>query len=293
MKGPQTEKYIPEKISRDQDRKKFQQMTERGFMVMKLSPTVLVQIRETLLEKIKTHSDFHPDHENIRGGYSILANHLLDDEYRQYFRDFGDFLCKQKFVKDYVNFPKLVDISVLYTVYNAKAAAAPTHAHLWHRDGGDSRQYITIEIPLLECTAENGMFSAISKAVCPYEKSLRDRPLATKYADMPANDYRFSDILYRLSDTTVRSSISKDHIFDFENEIGDALLVDTGRCYHKGGHILSPGRYRLMVQLAIGGLSHDWRSGQTVLKQRMINGLYRIIGKPPRPRVASEDIYLG
>ena len=287
------ERYVPEEISRDQDRRNLQRMIEEGFMVMKLSSTVLLQIRESLLEKIKMHSEFHPDHENIKGGYSIGAGHLLVGEHRKYFEDFGNFLCKQKFVRDYVNLPKLVDISVMYTLYNAEAAATPTHAHLWHRDGGDSREYITIEIPLVACTAANGMFSVMSKRVCSKEKSLRDAPMIERFSGMLANDYRHSDHLYRLSDPTVRGSIAKENIFDFENELGDALLVDTGRCYHKGAHILGPGEYRLMVQLMIGGLSHDWRAGQTVLRQRMINGMYRIAGKRPVRRVPGGDIFLG
>lgn len=247
------------------DRNKKQALNDLKIMGMTLVtlPKQVLDLFEAL--EIAVHNA-PKDLTRINKGYSCIIdipNHSL-----KILKTFGDNLVNSRVFKRYLFNPRLVAINLLYSAYDPKAVENPTHAHLWHRDRDDHGRGLKLMIPVTNCTADNGMFSALSAECVGFNNYLYDKKLIKKaemYGDM-GDDYKASDCV-RLNDITIRSNF-EGKVFDFQNSLGRALLVDTNLCYHKGGLVLKQGDYRIMIQLTFGSFTHSSlpRSGaRTVL----------------------------
>lgn len=191
----------------------------------------------------------------VRQGYSQVITESLDPNLLAYFQKLSEALCTQSFTKSYLWFPKVTGIRVLWSFFDEETTKVSlTHAHLWHRDLDDPfGPQLKIMIPLMDTTIENGRFSVCSKAVCRLQQELRDSRISA--AHYGTDEYLKTDTV-RVTDSTMREHFQS-QIGDIDTTLGEAVLVDTNSCYHKGGLITQPNRERILVEITLGSLSHS------------------------------------
>ena len=73
------------------------------------------------------------------------------------------------------------------------------------------------------------------------------------------------DSKYRIRDKVMRNNFSN-YIFDFKAKVGEALILDSSLCYHKGGMVLNKGRYRINAQVTIGSCLHYWNDSKKIIR---------------------------
>ena len=276
------------------DKKAFEHNKKRIFNDLKIMGMTLVKLPKKvidLFEALEIHVHNAPkDLSRINKGYSCIID-IPNNNYN-ILKKFGDNLANSRVFKRYLIHPRLIAINLLYSAHDPLAVESPTHAHLWHRDRDDEGRQLKLFIPITNCTADNGMFSALSAECVGFNNYLLDRKLIEEseyYGDM-GEEYRASDRV-RLSDTTIRSNFGGGgKIFDFQNSPGQALLIDTNRCYHKGGLVLKEAAHRVMIQLTFGSFTHSWLPKS---RTRMVVGWLRSkVNRTIRLINMDNDIYL-
>jgi len=238
-------------ISTDESNYLLKKLKEDGFATVNLDPLKLRAACDAIRKNLPT-----PDPQRINAGYSQGLENVLDEKSLEYFRGIANQICSYDFAKKYLWFPKVAGVDVLWSFFSYEVdTKLLTHAHLWHRDLDDPMgPQIKVMIPLVDTSEENGMFSACSKVVCELQRELQDERIT--FDRLGTNTYLQSDIV-RVTDATMREHFN-DKIVDFKTKLGEAILIDTNSCYHKGGLILKPDRERFLVQLTIGSPSHSW-----------------------------------
>jgi hypothetical protein len=262
-------------------------LLEKGFLKIVIPSVLIIRLRESLIRNIKDRlfSD-----ESILAGYSIPITQYLNVNDLRILRDLGSFLCRQECIKRYIFMPSIVGLEASYSRFSS--ASKPTHAFLWHRDADCHLNQLKLMIPLVECEEVNGMFSVISREACNRENIFRDLELCHRYELISNDDYRRSDYLYRLSDKTARNCISSEYFYDFENKIGEALIVDTNNCYHKGGLVTLEGKFRLLIQITLGSFIHTWHEDKfNLMKKMRISATEYVVKRVPVRGI--NDVFIG
>jgi len=199
----------------------------------------------------------------------------------------GQLLASSKLARNYLFRPSLVNILSSLSTFNKEAVSDPTHAHLWHRDADDIGRQLKLFIPLNKCGPDNGMFSALSSSCINYYNYILDKRLILR-SDSEDDEYRKSDRT-RINDSVLRRSFN-DFIYDFKAMPGEALLIDTNRCYHKGGLVTQDGMFRQMVQVTVGSPTHTWLENS--FDRRLLRFLRHQWYRLNRFLVQKKDIYL-
>ena len=190
-------------------------------------------------------------------GYSQNIANQLESKIKQNIYNYVNDIIKQnKFIKQYIFFPKILKLEVLVSTFSNSGFKNPTRAMLWHRDADDIFGHIKIIMPVGRVTKHNGMFSCLSRKNCHRLQYLRDQEFVKTLKNKSSY---FKADQFRLSDKTVRNKFPKD-IFDYESIGNDILFVDTNNCYHKGGRILKRGYKRHMIIITIGSITHSFNS---------------------------------
>jgi hypothetical protein len=265
----------------------WSKLQEKGFLKLTIPTAFVKRLGDSLLCKIKDQvfSD-----ESILAGYSIPVTQYFNDKDIRILRELGTFLCKQESIRQYIFMPSIVGIEASYSRFSN--SAKPTHAFLWHRDADCHLNQLKLMIPLVECDEVNGMFSAISREACNREDIYRDLELCRRYSLISNDDYRRSDCLYRLTDKTARDCVRGEYFYDFKNKIGEALLVDTNNCYHKGGLVMQEGKFRLLIQITLGSFIHTWHEDKfNLMKKLRATATEYVVKRVPTRGV--NDVYIG
>ena len=229
-------------------------------------------------EKFKDFANFVKNYSLIkdsnreRSGYSNDIYNDLPVDTKNYVKNLAlDILKKNKWIKQYVISPRLLNIQILKTKFDENVFKSPTHAMLWHRDADDLYHHLKVQIPLHKIKKKNGIFSCAKRTVCSINHKLVDKKLYEK--SMEEQDaYKASDKI-RVSDQVMYKHFN-DKILDFECDISDILFVDTNYCYHRGGLILEPGLTRNLITITYGGITHelnDYFKSKVFSKKNFIN----------------------
>jgi len=236
-----------------------------GFCFIGLNPSTLLELQSAAQSKA---SFIDLDLNVIRSGASINITNIFSTEELSKLKEIALAITNSRLVKSYIPFPDLVGTSINYSIYDEEAFAHQTHAHIWHRDADDCIPQLKVLIPLVNTSKENGMFSFIPKNYTPWNVSLVDSTILDRLSTAN-NDFEKSDIA-RVSDEKMRSSKLSQYICDFESRVGEAVLIDTNSCYHKGGLIADKNNFRLLAQVTIGcSLTHMWKDESSVLGPRI------------------------
>ena len=174
---------------------------------------------------------------------------------------------------NYIFRPRVLGVHLLKSMYCPETAnAGPTRAFLWHRDLDDYfSPQIKVMIPMVNVSADNGMFSALEKRVCPLSHSLLDCSVSSKFSFLDESDSKC-----RIRDDVLRRHYNSS-VVDFDASPSEAFIVDTNSVYHKGGMVLVEGLFRISIQITIGSALHSWNNSK--LLQR--NLLRRFCGAFP------------
>lgn len=236
-----------------------------GFCFIDLNPSALHELQTAALSKV---SFIDIDLNVIRSGASINITDIFSTEELSKLQEIGLAITNSRLVKSYIPFPELIGTSINYSIYDERAFAHQTHAHIWHRDADDCIPQLKVLIPLVNTNKENGMFSFIPKNYTPWNESLVDNTIVNRLS-AEDSDFVRSDIA-RVSDEKMRSSKLSHHICDFESRVGEAVMIDTNSCYHKGGLIADKDHFRLLAQITIGcSLTHMWKDESSALGSRL------------------------
>lgn len=235
-----------------ENNKVLKELSDHGFIKLILPKKRLHLLKDNIQKKL---IDIDTDRKVIKDGYSQKITYCLGESDINFLNEIAEYLISQKSVKNYIFKPNLIQLSILYSTYNSEAKKNPTHAHLWHRDADDDGPQLKLMIPLVDkCNADNGQLSALSKSACHWTESFQDRGLLKKLNTSTSNNYIKSDCV-RLTDHVLRSAINSELFYDFSSNFGEALLIDTNSCYHKGGLILHENLYRILAEITICGIS--------------------------------------
>ncbi len=250
------------------------EMSTEGFYKSRVSGHELKIFAEEILGQL---SGVSLDPSIIGAGYSQDISNLISPEFTKYLTSIAQPLLRNKWVRNNLPLPQIVNIMCSYSFFNEHAVRNATHAHLWHRDLDDFGPQLKIFIPLTPCNEANGQFSCLSNRIAGWKDSLLDSELIRKLESSPLDEYRKSDGRNRITDKTLRRNVSPESILDFSAQIGDVLLIDTNSTYHKGGLILQDGAFRVMVQVTIGSATHSWYKPSSVASKatRRVLMLYR------------------
>jgi hypothetical protein len=231
-------------------------LNKTGFSKINFPPNLIEGMCKSIKSRIEKAAALNDD--AIEAGYSIPIIHLLSKDEIKLFKKLGKFLCKQEAVRNYMFFPSVIGVHAFYSRYSPKASINPTRAFLWHRDADCHLNQLKLMLPLNSCKETNGMFSALSKEACSRGDLLRDPELIKRSEKDENNESLISDALYRMTDETARGHIKPDFFLDLKNHVGEALLIDTNNCYHKGGLVTKEGEYRILIQISLGSFIHTW-----------------------------------
>lgn len=244
--------------------KVLKELFDHGFTKLILPIKRLHSLKDNIQKKLM---GLDVDCNVIKDGYSHKITYCLEESDITFLNEIAEYLISQKSVKNYIFKPNLIQLSILYSTYNGEAKKNPTHAHLWHRDADDDGPQLKLMIPLVDkCNADNGQLSAISKSACHWTESFQDRALLEQINSSTLNKYTKSDCV-RLTDHTVRRAINPELIYDFNSNFGEALLIDTNSCYHKGGLILRENLHRILAEITIGGISSKLHADNSFAKK--------------------------
>ena len=227
----------------------------------------------SLLEKAKkidTNSD------DQKTGYSTDIYQYLDEETKAHLKKLSSKFLKYKIVKKYLLFPSVLNISVLKTKFNKTSYENPTHAMLWHRDLDDVFSQLKFIIPLHSVNKENGAFSVCSKRIASRDQILIDNKMLNK-AENSEDNYRKQDVV-RVTDETFKKKFDN-FIFEFSGDESDLLIVDTNRCYHKGGLVLSEKLERYMIHIRIGSPTNTFHPNMNLKNKNMFKYVHYILGR--------------
>ena len=185
-------------------------------------------------------------------GYSSLLDFSSLENFEIDCRIFAQEVIK--YLPDNIHRPRIVGIQLLKTIYCEESARqGPTKAYLWHRDLDDIYypQYKII-IPVTKNLSQNGAFSALSKKACKNHQELKDlsQDSMMRFVDN-------SDRSLRIRFDTMEKHYSN-YIHEFLADSGEAFVVDTNSCYHKGGFITEKGLNRINIVITIGSFLHSW-----------------------------------
>jgi len=226
--------------------KNLEQIKENGYCILKIidfnntfKKNVIDQLTDYLLNKIQVLKN-----NQLNFKSTVDISNLIPNEYKKKFIEFSDIIIKATNLNKYILFPKVLDFTCRLANFD-KNIKHPTDAMLWHRDQDDYFSQIKIFFPLTEVDVSSGMLSVVSKKICDSQTILLDKDLYLQ-KNLPNNDF------LRVKDTTLRNLYSKDLFFDWKSNVGEVMLCDTNNCYHKGGYVLSPDKFRIMIQVTVG-----------------------------------------
>ncbi len=149
--------------------------------------------------------------------------------------------------------PRVVGLHLTLSRFDpVTASSGPTRAFLWHRDCDDYYSpQLKIMVPMVYVSSANGMFSSLSKQVCPLSYQLIDVSSESVFRFLDDSDKQC-----RIRDDVIRRNYGG-WICDFDAAPGDVFLVDTNSVYHKGGMVTDEYGYRVNVQITIGSCLHS------------------------------------
>jgi len=221
-------------------------------------------------KKIDANSD------DQKSGYSTDIYEYLDEESKTKLKQLSLRLLNYKIVKKYLLFPSVLKIRVLKAKFNKDAFEDPSHAMLWHRDLDDVFSQLKLIIPLNSNSKENGAFSVCSKKIATRDQILIDNIMINKLASSKDN-YRNEDIV-RVSDETFKKKFSN-FIFEFSGDKSELLIVDTNRCYHKGGLVLFEGLERYMIHFHIGSPTNSFHPNMNLKNKNLLKITHYFLGR--------------
>ena len=226
-----------------------------------------------LLENVKK---IDTDTKHQESGYSTDIYDLLDDDIKFKLNQLANKYVNYDVVKKYLSFPSLLKIRVLKSKFNEKAFQEPTHAMLWHRDFDDVFSQLKFIIPLSFTTISNGAFTVSSKQIAARSTMFVDKNMLDKL-NKSNNTYRKKDES-RITDKTFKKKFGN-FIYEYIGDSSDILIVDTNRCYHKGGQVLTKGLERYMVHFHIGSPTNSFHPNMNLKKKKLSNLIHYFVGR--------------
>ena len=221
-----------------------------------------------LTEIINNAKRIETSAEDQKSGYSTDIYEYLDNETKLKLNQLALKFLQYEIVKKYLIFPSLLKIRVLKSKFNDVAFKNPSHAMLWHRDLDDVFSQLKFIIPLNSTNKENGAFSVSSKKIASRDKILIDKKLLMELKNSK-DEYRKEDEV-RVSNEMFQKKFSSS-IYEFVGDFSDILIVDTNKCYHKGGQVLSEGLERYMLHFHIGSPTNSFHPRMNSKSKNLIN----------------------
>lgn len=226
--------------------KNLEQIKENGYCILKafdfdntFKKNVIDQASDHLINKIKVLQN-----KQLNFKSTVDISDLIPTEYKKKFIEFSEIIIKETNLNKYILFPKVLDFTCRIANFDKNIKQA-TDAMLWHRDQDDYFSQVKIFFPLTEVDDSSGMLSVANKKICDSQTILLDKDLYLQ-KNLPNNDF------LRIKDSTLRNLFSKDLFFDWKAKVGEVMLCDTNNCYHKGGYVLTPDKFRIMIQITVG-----------------------------------------
>jgi hypothetical protein len=135
---------------------------------------------------------------------------------------------------------KFRTVSVLYNFYNEnnKENEGPK---MFHRDSDSLQDQVKLFVLVNNISDKCGMFYYVPKNYINEDVKL---PFETDRKDMKLSDK------WRNYDSTVNNVLKKKNGFvhKLKGKQGEAIYMDTGKVYHKGGYVSGKNEYRILIQ---------------------------------------------
>lgn len=202
--------------------------------------------------------------------YSINIFNYLDEEMQNKVLNFFTNIKKIKKIESMLGYKvKFRKVLLLLNFYNNETLE-DEGAKMFHRDSDSLQDQLKIFMLINNIEGRNGMFYFIPKNIInedfklPFEKDLKNLSLNDKW---------------RSHDKTIHQLYKKkkikDPIMKLHGHQGELLYIDTGKVYHKGGHISEKDKMRILcnaVYTPVLSLS-NWNDNKNLILRFIQNKL--------------------
>jgi hypothetical protein len=202
--------------------------------------------------------------------YSINIFNYLDEEMQNKVLNFFTNIKKIKKIESMLGYKvKFRKVLLLLNFYNNETLE-DEGAKMFHRDSDSLQDQLKIFMLINNIEGRNGMFYFIPKNIInedfklPFEKDLKNLSLNDKWRNHDKTIHQ----LYK------KKKI-KDPIMKLHGHQGELLYIDTGKVYHKGGHISEKDKMRILfnaVYTPVLSLS-NWNDNKNLILRFIQNKL--------------------
>ena len=172
--------------------------------------------------------------------YSINISKILDQEVRITLNNFFNNLDKINLTSSMLGYKtKFRNVSVLVNFFNENTKQNEG-AKMLHRDSDSLQDQIKIFMLVNNISDNCGMFYFVPNCYLskdyklPYEKDRMNMALSDKWRNKDSTLNNFLDI-----------KNNNNHIKKLKGAQGEALFIDTGKVYHKGGFVSEKNNYNI------------------------------------------------
>ena len=177
--------------------------------------------------------------------YSIKINEILNQKLKTKLNNFFNNFKKINLTSSMLGYKtKLRDVSVIVNFYN-KNTKKNEGAKMFHRDSDSLQDQIKIFMLVNNISDNCGMFYFVPTCFIsgnyklPYEKDRILMSLKDKWRNKDSTLNNFLIDKYRSNSGKIKKLIGLQ---------GEALYIDTGKVYHKGGFVSDRSNFRILIQ---------------------------------------------
>jgi len=175
--------------------------------------------------------------------YSINISKILDQEVRITLNNFFNNSDKMNLTSSMLGYKtKFRKVSVLVNFFNANTKQNEG-AKMFHRDSDSLQDQVKIFMLVNNISNNCGMFYFVPNCYLskdyklPYEKDRINMTLSDRWRNKDSTLNNFLDI--KNNDNQIKK---------LKGTQGEALFIDTGKVYHKGGFVSEKNNYRILIQ---------------------------------------------
>jgi hypothetical protein len=171
--------------------------------------------------------------------YSIDIFETLSEKLKNKLTLFFNNNSKIKLVSSMLGYKtKFRKVSVLCNFYNSNNIQ-DEGPKMFHRDSDSLQDQVKIFLLVNDISDKCGMFYYVPNNYINEHVKL---PFETGRKNMKLSDK------WRNYDSTVNKFLKKGFIHKLKGKQGEALYIDTGKVYHKGGYVSEKNEYRILIQ---------------------------------------------